>query len=282
MKILWNTLVYYPFLNLLIVLYKLLGNNLGLATIAIAILVRLVLFPAYKKQMHSMDKMSQIQPKLKKLQKKYKNDQQRLAKEQMKLYKEMGYNPLGCFGSMLPQFIILIAIIQVIRVVTSNDITGIYPAVKEFAFGSHAPVISTTFLNFDLAKTYSAVAKESGYLSIQTLPYIIITILVAIFQYFSTILMQKTRQTTELNKKQKKKNITEPLSAEEIQEKMMQSTNLLLPLMTAFTTLTVPIVLGLYWLIQSAMLILQIWVIDPKKFKEIVNLNFKLTKNGNK
>ena len=168
---------------------------------------------------------------------------------------------------MLPQFIILIAIIQVIRVVTANDITGIYAVVRNFAFGSATPVISTSFLGFDLAKSYSAVAKDFGYLSLQTLPYIIITILVALFQYISTILMQKTKKTATITQPTKKKNPTEPMSPEELQQKMMQSTNLMLPLMTAFTTLTVPIVLGLYWVIQSAMLIFQTWLLDKKAFK---------------
>jgi YidC/Oxa1 family membrane protein insertase len=100
----WNTLVIQPMLNLLLWIYDLIGNNLGLAIIFFTILIRLATYPLTASQMKSSQKMQEFQgsQKWKDIQKKYKDDKERLAQEQMKLYKEMGVNPMA---SCLPTFI---------------------------------------------------------------------------------------------------------------------------------------------------------------------------------
>jgi YidC/Oxa1 family membrane protein insertase len=111
----WNNVIYYPILNLLIVFYDLLFDNLGLAIIVIAILIRLILIPLMKNQTEMTKKMSSLKPQLDELQKKYKNNPEKLSQEQIKLYKKVGYNPLGCLVTFIPQLIILSVLIQVIR-----------------------------------------------------------------------------------------------------------------------------------------------------------------------
>ena len=143
----WKALVFHPFLNLLLILYSLFGNNLGWAVIVLAILSRLLLIPSTRKQMGMTKIMSDLKPQLEKLQKKYKNNQEELAKEQMKLYKKVGYNPLGCFGSFMPQLIILAAIIGVIRTITEGTFEGVYPYVRDWLFdGSMDITLNTRFL----------------------------------------------------------------------------------------------------------------------------------------
>ncbi|MDD4382161.1 MAG: YidC/Oxa1 family membrane protein insertase [Candidatus Dojkabacteria bacterium] len=148
----WNTVLYYPILNLMVALYHLFGNNLGLAIIAIAIIFRLILIPFTKSQTNMTKKMASMKPQLDALQKKYANNKQKLAEEQMKLYKEVGYNPLGCIVSLIPQLIILTVLIGVLRAVTNNSFEGLYPFVREWAFGSGEAVINTRFIVWDLAR----------------------------------------------------------------------------------------------------------------------------------
>ena len=95
----WNTVFYRPLLNLMILLYHYLGNNLGLAILGIAVIVRIFLIPLLKKQKESSKKMASLKPELEKLQKKYANNKEKLAEEQVKLYRKIGYNPLGCVGT---------------------------------------------------------------------------------------------------------------------------------------------------------------------------------------
>ena len=105
----WNEVLYRPSLNLIIFLYSILWNNLGLAIIVIAIIFRLLILPFIKKQTEMTKKMAALGPQLKELQKKYKNNPEKLSMEQLKLYRKVGYNPLGCLTSFLPQIFSVIS-----------------------------------------------------------------------------------------------------------------------------------------------------------------------------
>ena len=61
------------------------------------------MIPLVKKQTKMTKQMAMLKPELDKLQKKYGNDKEKLAQEQIKLYKRIGYNPLGCFVTFIPQ-----------------------------------------------------------------------------------------------------------------------------------------------------------------------------------
>lgn len=274
----WNAVLFHPILNILVASYNILWDNLGLAVIFVAILVRIVLIPSVKSQTEMTRKMSRLKPELEKLQKKFGNNQQKLAQEQMKLYKKIGYNPLGCLGSFLPQILMLYAIIQVINVVTSNNFDGLYPFIKDWVFGTAKELtINTNFLTIDLASTFTALSKDLGYFNIKTLSYLFMAVLVGLTQYISTKFMQHIQGQTvtkKVDKKGKKKKDEAP-SPEELQSQMMNSMNLMFPFMTFFITLTAPAVLGLYWLAQSVMLIAQYFIIDKEKSIEATKMLLK-------
>ncbi len=68
---LFDLVLLQPILNLLFLLSKYLFGSMGLAIVALTIIIRLVTLPLTMRQMHSMKAMQMIQPKLKELQKKY-------------------------------------------------------------------------------------------------------------------------------------------------------------------------------------------------------------------
>jgi YidC/Oxa1 family membrane protein insertase len=257
-------------MNILLVLYALFGDNLGLAVIAIAILARLVLLPSTKKQTLMTRKMADLKPRLEVLQKKYKNNQEQLAKEQMKLYKDVGYNPVGCLGSFLPQILILAAIIGVIRAITDQDFEGVYPVVYDFVFGDGPAHLNTNFLVWNLSDTYTAIAKDSGYLSLQAMPYLILGLAVGVVQFVSTKFMQYMQgmSTPSTGK-------DEAMSQQEMQAQISKSMTTIFPLMTVFFTLSAPAVLGIYWFAQSLMMIVQYFLIDKDRSVEVFNKTFK-------
>jgi YidC/Oxa1 family membrane protein insertase len=89
--------------------------NYGWALIALALLVRLVMWPLSEIQFRSMAEMQKVQPLVKQLQAKYKGDPPALNTAMMALYKEHKVNPLaGCFP-MLIQFPILIGLFWAIQ-----------------------------------------------------------------------------------------------------------------------------------------------------------------------
>ncbi len=250
-------------------LYALLGDNLGLSVIVVAILIRLLLMPMSKKQYMMTAKMAEIRPKLDELQKTHKDDKEKLAKAQMELYKETGYNPLGCLASFVPQFLVLGAIFAVIRAITGNGLDGLYPFVKNFVFHDGGiEAIKTHFLGMDLAIAPKNVLQTSNIFSRTNLTYSVLVVAVGFSQYISTIFMQKMnhiKQSQYKPKKDKKKSTNkddEPMSQEEMQMQMAKSMTAIFPLMIMYFTLSSPSVLGIYWFTQSWVFILQYFYID--------------------
>lgn len=275
----WNTLLFYPLLNVMMLLYHFLGDNLGLAILVLAVLIRLALIPLVKRQTAMTKKMSGLKPQLEELQKKYKNNPDKLSKEQMKLYKKVGYNPLGCIGTMIPQLLILYVLIGVIRAVTNGTLEGLYPWVQDLLGVNDSFAVNISFLFWDLTKSYSGVSSEFGKFSIEALPYISLAVLVGITQYITTVFTQKMQNPTPT----KKKDPNTPLSPEDMQASMMKSMNLMFPLMTLFFTISVPAALGVYWVIQSLMLVVQYFILDFDKTKKgVQNLWDVLAKNNKK
>ncbi len=100
----WETIIVNPFTNVLLMIYKLIGGNFGVAIILFTILIRLITHPLMASQIKGSTKMQEMQSSKEWLdiQKKYKDDKEKLAQEQMKYYREIGYNPLS---SCLPTVI---------------------------------------------------------------------------------------------------------------------------------------------------------------------------------
>jgi YidC/Oxa1 family membrane protein insertase len=103
-----------PFGWLMLWLYEFIGDY-GLAVIAFALIVKLILWPFMAKSKRSMLRSSRLQPKMKELEKRHGANKQKYNEEIQKLYKEEGINPMsGCLWSLIP-FPILIALYQAIR-----------------------------------------------------------------------------------------------------------------------------------------------------------------------
>src|SRR4030065_1333437 len=102
------------FVQLLLLLNKVLFNNLGLTIIVIGVLTRLVVVPLFKAQLKHTKVMSDLKPKLDEIKKKYKGDQRRQLAEQSKLLKSHGANPLGGCLPIIVQTAVFILLYQVL------------------------------------------------------------------------------------------------------------------------------------------------------------------------
>jgi YidC/Oxa1 family membrane protein insertase len=95
------------------------GVSWGLSIFFLTIMVRILLFPLFVKQIKSQRAMSELAPKMKELQAKYKNDRERLGAETMAMYKEHGVNPLmGCLPLLL-QAPVFYALFHVLRYIAN-------------------------------------------------------------------------------------------------------------------------------------------------------------------
>src|SRR5690606_9389050 len=162
--------------------------------------------------------------------------------------------------------------INIINVISANTFDGLYPFIREYVFGSQVnPLINMNFFGLDLHKNFNEIAKTSGYFAPEGIAYFLLAALVGFVQYLSTKFMQKMQGTPAPVKKGKK---NEQMSPEEMQANMMGSMNSIFPIMTGIITLSVPAVLGVYWLAQSVMFVVQYFFIDMEKSKEALSSLF--------
>jgi YidC/Oxa1 family membrane protein insertase len=77
-------------------------GNMGLAIIALTIIVKAVLFPLAYKSYASMARMRELQPEMEKIKERAGDDRQKLQQEMMELYKKEKVNPAsGCLPILL-------------------------------------------------------------------------------------------------------------------------------------------------------------------------------------
>lgn len=110
----WESLIIEPFINALLFIYDLIGENFGLAIILFTLIIKLVTWPLMSKQIKSSRALQEMQsdPDWVAIQNKYKNDKDKLAQEQMKFYQEKGISPFASCLPTLIQFPIIIGLYQ--------------------------------------------------------------------------------------------------------------------------------------------------------------------------
>ena len=103
---------FLPLFNLLIALYKLPLVDFAIAIILFTIIIRTVLAPLFIRQISSQKEMQRMQPLVREVQRKHKGNRQKVYEETQALYKEHGVNPAaGCLPVLL-QLPILFALYQ--------------------------------------------------------------------------------------------------------------------------------------------------------------------------
>ena len=111
----WFWFLTKPFFYLLRMLKEVFGN-MGLAIIAMTILIKLAMFPLAHKSFTAMSKMKVLQPQLKVLQEKYADDKAKLQTEMMALYKREQVNPASGCLPMVIQIPVFFALYKVLYV----------------------------------------------------------------------------------------------------------------------------------------------------------------------
>ncbi len=118
----FEQLLVKPVFNLLVGIYALVpGHNFGVALILFTVLVRLLMWPMIKKQLHHAKAMRALQPELKKIKKANKGNKQAESVAVMALYKEREINPFASIGYLIIQLPVFIALYQGVRRIGDNQ-----------------------------------------------------------------------------------------------------------------------------------------------------------------
>jgi YidC/Oxa1 family membrane protein insertase len=282
----FTTLIVQPIFNLLALIYALLpGHNFGLALIIFTIVIRLLLWPLVKKQLHQAKAMRALQPEIKKIKKATKGNRQKESQMLMELYKERGINPIGTFPILIIQLIILIGLYSGLNKVIHNPeeiINFAYPAIQnlswmqQLAHNIHM-FDDTLFGVVDLSR--AALNKGGGIYW----PAMLIVIGSAVAQYFQAKqLMPSSPDQRSLRDILKGASGGQQADQSEINAAVGRSTRFLLPGMIFIFTVNLPSALSLYWLtggvvayIQQAYILRQ----DEEEMEEIADKPSKNVKD---
>lgn len=237
----FTTLFYQPLFNGLVWLYNVIpGNDIGLAIVALTLLIRLVLYPLTMQSIKSQKALQDIQPKVKELQNKYKDNKEQLAQEMMKLYKEEKVNPMSSCLPLLIQLPFLFAIYRV------------------FLDGLTAD-------NFDLLYSFVASPEHINPVSFGLVdlssPNIIIALLAGAAQFWQTKMLVAKRAPN-INDK-----AIEGAKDENMLAGMNKQMTYFMPLITVVIGATLPGGLALYWLFTTLTMGIMQFVVFRQKNK---------------
>jgi YidC/Oxa1 family membrane protein insertase len=244
----WDTLIINPMVNILLIIYMLVGN-FGIAIILFTILIRLITHPLSVQQIKSGQKMQEMQrsKEYQDLQKTYKDDKTKLQQAQMKLYQEKGINPMGSCLPTLIQFPIIIGLYQaIIRVLGGSPIqlSDLYNHVYPFVPIAKLVPINNQFLWMDLSQ------PERVYIFGIGIP--LLAIIVVATTWLQSRLMTPTGQPGEQG------------------AQMTQAMNLYMPLLMGYLALTFAAGLSLYFVTSNLVTIGQYAVMGKVDWSNVL------------
>jgi YidC/Oxa1 family membrane protein insertase len=256
----FTEIIVQPIFNLLVLIYALLpGHNFGLALIIFTVIIRLLLWPLVKKQLHQAKKMRSIQPELKRIAKEAKGDRQKQQLMQMELYKERGINPFGSIGVALLQLPILLGLYSGLQKVIHDKhqiYDFAYPALQQLSWMQHLKsnihlFDATLFHIVDLSRP--AVGAAGFYL-----PAFIIVVASAVTQYYQAKqLMPNDKDGRKLRDIMRDAGKGQQADQQDISAAIGRSTRFILPGMIFLFTINIASALGLYWFVGGLVAFIQ-------------------------
>lgn len=243
-----------------------------------ALLFKLLFLPAAIKQQKSQIAMARIAPKMEKIQAKYrgKTDEASMQKQQqeiMELQQKEGFRPLSGCLTMFLQLPIITFLYKVIRsplsyickltgeeIIKIKDIitaAGITPALDEIGLVANIQELGIdVFAGIDLTKLpdftlFGANLARTPSFSEFSILWLV-PILAAALTWLSSYLMRKWNNVS-----------TAPAGNGETQGKSpMNFMEIMMPLMTLWMTFSFSGMLGVYWIYQSVLGILQSFILS--------------------
>lgn len=219
------------FTQIILAIYNVLFQNLGLTIIALAIISRVIFLPSSISMIRYQRKLQELKPKLDELKRRHKDDKRKQYEEQAKLFKEHGINQAsGCLN----------AIVQIVIAFV------LYNALRHILV---MPELHTRFLFWDLAKP----DVHRGIIGNTPVPGLLV-LLSAASQLVLSKMMAPAKPIAEDAKivakkehvpKEEKQDFAE--AATQMQSQMI----FLFPAMILFFGLSLPAGLGLYWAITT-------------------------------
>ncbi|HTE22542.1 MAG TPA: YidC/Oxa1 family membrane protein insertase [Candidatus Limnocylindria bacterium] len=269
----FQSFIVQPIFNLLVLIYALLpGHNFGLALVIFTIVIRLLMWPLIKKQLHHAKAMRRLQPELKRIKKEAKGDRQKESMMVMELYKEREVSPFGSLGVLAIQLVILLGLYSGLQKVVKNPHAVIefsYPYLQNLGWlkslAENIGQFDATFLGFiDLTK--AAIPSGGGIYW----PAMFLVAGSAVTQYFQAVqLMPTEKDARTLRQILKDAGSGKKSDQGEVNAAVGRSTRFFIPVMIFVFTINLPSALGLYWFVSGLVAYLQQYIILRQDEEEL-------------
>lgn len=260
----FTTYIGQPIFNVLVLIYALLpGHNFGLAVIIFTIVIRLLLWPLLRKQLHQTKKMRKLQPELRRIKKEAKGDRQKEQVMVMALYKEAGVNPLSQIGLLILQIPILFGLYNGLRLVVQNPkelVSFAYPALQHLSWMQE---LAHNIHRFD-GTLLGVVDLTKVALNGSTIywPAMLIVLGSVVIQYYQgKQLLVTDKNARSLREILRAASNGEQADQTEVSAAMAGFTRYLIPFTVLLVTIHLPSALGLYWLVGGLIAFGQQWLI---------------------
>jgi len=257
----FQVVIVKPIFNLLVFIYAILpGHNFGLALIIFTIVVRLLIWPLVKKQLHQARAMRELQPEIKKIKQASKGNRQKESQMLMELYKEKEISPFGSLGTLIIQFIVLIGLYSGLRGVISNPEEIVR---NSYSFIAHLSWIKELSGNIHLFDPTLLGAVNLSRAALQPKGGIywaamVIVIASAVTQYYSSKqLLPDQKESKGLRKILKEAGTGNKADQSEVNAAVGRSTRYFIPILIFLFTVNIASALSLYWFVGGLIAFLQ-------------------------
>lgn len=272
----FDILIVQPIFNVLLGIYTVVpGSDFGISIIIFTILLRFVMYPLVRRQLHQVKKMRKLQPELARIKKQTKGNKQQEGLLMMELYKKHGVSPFRTIGILLVQLPIFIALYHVIQVLTLHrdqvakytyDFLENIPAISQII--KHPEQFNETLFGiFDLTK--HAFSNNSVDIFLVSL-----AVVAAVTQF---IMSKQTMPQTPSNKKLREilaeASAGKEADQSEINGIIMSKMMYVLPFFMLFIMLNLPGAIALYYAVSNIVATIQQHFIlkqDEEEMEEMV------------
>lgn len=248
----FEVLVAKPIFNLLVFIYSILpGHDFGLAIILFTVLVRLLMWPMLRKQLHQTKLMRKLQPELKRIKKAAAGNRQKEGLMMQELYKEHEFNPFSSVGIMILQLVILFGLYAGLKKLITDPSTILDYSYSWLHHLSWLQALAADASKFD-ASLFGVVDLTRPALSNGGIywPAMLLVAGSAVVQYFqSGQLMPKPKDGQRLRDMLSKASKGEKADPSELNTAVMGSTRYFLPFIIFIVTVNIASALPLYWFV---------------------------------
>lgn len=248
-----------PIFNLLAFIFAFVAD-FGVAIIILTIIVRMILWPLVKKQLHQTKIMRKIQPELKKIKARANGDRMVESQLMMELYREKGVKPMSNILVLVIQLPVFIALIRVVQIfsATYQKMNHVSPEqfIYPFLNGFHIFANTSTLLHNGATHLFGLVdlTKTAGNYA----PALVLAVLAAIFQFWqSKQLMPKASDQRKLRDLFREANSGKQVDQSEMMAATSNKMVYFFPFMTFVIALGLPAAVVLYYAVTSAVAVVQ-------------------------